>query len=43
MLHKKFNKDLATYFFMQKIDLCEIDFYLLKYLKNFKAMHKNNP
>ena len=35
MLHKKFNKDLATYFFMQKIDLCERKSLSFKVFKNF--------
>ena len=46
MLHKKSNEDLATYnFFKQKNDSCEKEkfVYFLIYLKNFKAVYKNNP
>ena len=32
MLHQKFSQDLATYFFQQKIDSCEI--------KSFKLFKK---
>ena len=45
MLHKKkYNQDLATYFFKKKIVSCEeVCLRFISYLKTFKAVHRNNP